>query len=951
MSNSPRSSVGNQSLAAASQQPQQPAATYTQEELSFHKLFPQVPLNEKLVENYQCGLSRNKIVRMGRLYVTPLRLCFHSTFMKENLMIEWENVEAVEKKENFVFEAIVVKVARVEYYFSAFMGITDQAHKMVTMLWSVRKRFAGASGAATLGAQGATRIVHQRTDSAASTGSASGLAFAQVALPEDILPTPAAADEEDAELPVTRSDTTIPGGARGPRSDARTPALDCEINESNTNPLTDGDNGGISAPARDSDAAAPESGNGSLVSVSPSLAPQQASPAGLDAIGAPPSPVADPQDPSAVSQGKPDVSLQLTALRASGAASPAIPDVTASFGNVKTVSPRPASPIAPAATPATPLVAPKPTEKKSDRANRVSLVPDAPHDVLRHFPNVPKTETVVDSFQCSYVVGVHRLGKLYITANYILFTSVMLSEGVSVKFSDIASIEKEQTMVILDGVTILTKAGALHSFTSFVNRDSAFSILQHFFAAHRSKQVAKDRLKSEGDAAAAVQAAALETPGATAVHNEGDTSAASPSQIIEPVEAPKSPPQKAKKKSKKPKVLAAATSRTTTDAMFHTKIFAPSFEALPVCSSIEEFSKVATDFGTGLSDVHNFLAKQIVADVAFPKGYSVLDIFKHCFDDDTTALDLYHEQRQDTARTWEPWRAALPGSPAFSGQRKLLCTTIIRAVMAKACPFTEFQRCALLNVNGSPHFMIQFSGQAVGVMFSDSFRAETLLVFSQPNAHTPTVTLKTYGYIQFLRSVWVRGKILSTALDVEMPECYKSLASIAVSHIVKFAPMRFVTTTTSAEANDTGSTTDDEEMAAENLTATGVVHADVPALTPVPAVVAATQHFVPTSVVATPAVAAAAVFTPSDNTKMALLGLYSLALWYTISAMWATFWVDASAARVQLPWAVGSADTSLASSLVVIDAAWLVNWLRPCVMVVLLLVASKIIVQLDKLMR
>ncbi|CUG86489.1 Hypothetical protein, putative, partial [Bodo saltans] len=133
------SATGGASSGNSNQGGQQNPATYTPDELAFHKLFPQVPLNEKLVESYQCGLSRKKIVRMGRLYLTSLRLCFHSTFLSESLMMEWEQVDAVEKKENFVFEAIVVKGSAGEtHYFSAFMyGMTDQAHKMTTMLWNV----------------------------------------------------------------------------------------------------------------------------------------------------------------------------------------------------------------------------------------------------------------------------------------------------------------------------------------------------------------------------------------------------------------------------------------------------------------------------------------------------------------------------------------------------------------------------------------------------------------------------------------------------------------------------------------------------------------------------------------------------------------------------------------------------------------------------------------------
>ncbi|RNC47679.1 hypothetical protein TcCL_NonESM02447 [Trypanosoma cruzi] len=94
------------------------AATYTPEEQVFHRLFHQIPLSEKLVESRQCALltKKKKFARMGTLYASSLRLCFSSSFLKEPVMMRWEDVISVKKGTSFLFEAIFVKTKGQEEY-------------------------------------------------------------------------------------------------------------------------------------------------------------------------------------------------------------------------------------------------------------------------------------------------------------------------------------------------------------------------------------------------------------------------------------------------------------------------------------------------------------------------------------------------------------------------------------------------------------------------------------------------------------------------------------------------------------------------------------------------------------------------------------------------------------------------------------------------------------------
>ncbi|RNE96367.1 hypothetical protein TraAM80_09832 [Trypanosoma rangeli] len=217
-------------------------------------------------------------------------------------------------------------------------------------------------------------------------------------------------------------------------------------------------------------------------------------------------------------------------------------------------------------------------------------------------------------------------------------------------------------------------------------------------------------------------------------------------------------------------------------AMFTTQTSEPDVSKFPTVDTIDEFSKVLTDYGTAFSDVSCF-TKELVAPIVLPEGKTVLDVFRVCFDDNASLLEEYHTARKDTNQKWEPWRLAKTGSPRFSGQRLFTCTTIIRALVSKACPFTEYQRYAFMNIGGKePTLVVQLSGQAEGVMFADAFRAETLLIFTQLGA---SVTMRALGHVQFLRDVWIKGKILRTSLNTEMPECYRKLGYMLIERLIQ----------------------------------------------------------------------------------------------------------------------------------------------------------------------
>lgn len=212
--------------------------------------------------------------------------------------------------------------------------------------------------------------------------------------------------------------------------------------------------------------------------------------------------------------------------------------------------------------------------------------------------------------------------------------------------------------------------------------------------------------------------------------------------------------------------------KTTTSKGDETKI--------PSADSLDAFSKVVTDYGTAFSDFSCF-EKEILAPVALPPGKSVLDVFATCFDDGAAVLEEYHRDRKDTEQKWEPWRPTKDGG-VFRGQRQFTCTTLVKAMMGKPYAYVEYERYAFFTIGGCPTLAVQFSSQIAGVMFGDAFRAEALTVFTQSGSGSDAaVSMRALGHVQFLKNVWVKSKILSTSLNVELPEGYKTLANMIVS--------------------------------------------------------------------------------------------------------------------------------------------------------------------------
>ena len=584
----------------------QPISASNPEEQAFHQLFPQIPAKEKLVQSCNCGLIRRKLVRMGRMYVTPLRICFTSSFMEEPLIIQLEDVLAFEKKSSFVCDTIVVITkVRHEYDFTAFLstGVT-QMFNLLKTLWSVREKYAA-----------------NRTSSVS------------------------AGDESDSSFSVSSRSNSV--GSSASRSRGRE-VKDMEFQHD-------------------------------LQSRSVSVSPR----------------------PNMRKDSELSIGSQSSAAR------PVSPSLKERLSQTNST-----------------------LEKSLSIEKRKSVAVEGADEVRakaapefrRFFPSVSSKESVIDSFTCCYQFGASRLGKMWITQNYILFVSPMMESKLEINFEDVLNIEKEQKLVLLDGFCVLLKNGDSKSFSNFPSRDAALKVVELAFQSFLDAKNAKEN-ESTGDVAAG------------------------------------------------PLVFRSTTCENDESKM-------------PSVASMDAFSEVDTDYGTALSAFSCF-EKEVITPVKLPAGKGVLDVYGLCFDDGSSLLEQYHSERKDTDQKWEPWRATKDGG-AFRGQRQFTCTTLVKAMMNKPYTYIEYERYALFKVGDVPTLAVQFSSQVPGVMFGDAFRVEALVVFTQNGSGgNAEVTMRVFGYVQFLKSVWVKGRIMSTTMNTELPDGYSALAKMIEDKLKK----------------------------------------------------------------------------------------------------------------------------------------------------------------------
>ncbi|KAG8802230.1 hypothetical protein FRC16_010125, partial [Serendipita sp. 398] len=103
----------------------------------FHELFPQVPADDYLIDDYGCALQRDILIQ-GRLYISENHICFHANIFGwvTDLIIPVNGITAVEKKMTaFVIpNAIGVTERSSKHTFASFLA-RDTAYDVMYSVW------------------------------------------------------------------------------------------------------------------------------------------------------------------------------------------------------------------------------------------------------------------------------------------------------------------------------------------------------------------------------------------------------------------------------------------------------------------------------------------------------------------------------------------------------------------------------------------------------------------------------------------------------------------------------------------------------------------------------------------------------------------------------------------------------------------------------------------------
>ncbi|XP_055958591.1 protein Aster-B [Patella vulgata] len=111
--------------------------TYKSRSEDFHKLFKDVPKDDRLVVDYSCALQKDILVQ-GRMYLSQNWICFYANIFRWEtvLTIPCSEIVAItkEKTARVIPNAIQVTTEKEKYFFTSF-GARDKTYMMLFRLW------------------------------------------------------------------------------------------------------------------------------------------------------------------------------------------------------------------------------------------------------------------------------------------------------------------------------------------------------------------------------------------------------------------------------------------------------------------------------------------------------------------------------------------------------------------------------------------------------------------------------------------------------------------------------------------------------------------------------------------------------------------------------------------------------------------------------------------------
>ncbi|TPX55687.1 hypothetical protein PhCBS80983_g05124 [Powellomyces hirtus] len=118
----------------------------------FHRIFPTISSEEKLVDDYACAWNREGLLIQGRMWISQHRVCFKGWTPNSNLCMPFEEIISLEKKTiALVFSnSLEIETSSAKYFFASFFN-RDQTFHTLRKLWDARIQPCSCAGLGTCG--------------------------------------------------------------------------------------------------------------------------------------------------------------------------------------------------------------------------------------------------------------------------------------------------------------------------------------------------------------------------------------------------------------------------------------------------------------------------------------------------------------------------------------------------------------------------------------------------------------------------------------------------------------------------------------------------------------------------------------------------------------------------------------------------------------------------------
>eukprot|EP01065_Artemidia_motanka_P042562 TRINITY_DN5739_c0_g1_i1.p1 TRINITY_DN5739_c0_g1~~TRINITY_DN5739_c0_g1_i1.p1 ORF type:complete len:1203 (+),score=398.96 TRINITY_DN5739_c0_g1_i1:89-3610(+) len=369
----------------------------------------------------------------------------------------------------------------------------------------------------------------------------------------------------------------------------------------------------------------------------------------------------------------------------------------------------------------------------------------------RLFPDLHNVQ-LVDNFQCSFKAG--KIGRMWIGQTVLCFSSPLLATPIVLPLDTIADVVRKQDRWVLSAIEILTQDDTF-LFTAFMHRDRAYGLLRDLFLQHH-KKLGRDPEQL-------CRAARRRLAERERAREEEKTRARKE--------------KKERGKSRRGQGADEALERCASGTDADCEMPEPSGGGAADVDTVPTFAASQSEAHTAFADTrldscfsaHQVLlgAEPMCRATKLPQGATLDQVFSWLYKDGTPFLTEVKSDHGEYVGTKDSqqkvpmpkWEMSADGA---SGVRELTCTTVVQAPWTSHTRFEEKQRWVC--VAGPPRtLLVQTSAQTPDVTMGDCFRVEAVTVIEE--VAPGQCEARMHGYVHFLKSTLLRGKILSTAMQ------------------------------------------------------------------------------------------------------------------------------------------------------------------------------------------